>query len=398
MPVKEVLTNGRVPVKIWTDEVDDKSRAQLSNIASLPFIHHHVAAMPDVHLGIGATIGSVIATHKAIIPAAVGVDLGCGMVAARLSLTANELDEKALQKVFDQISRDVPVGRDQHRDERVLVEAAKPFEPGLKSLTDRHPELLKAFGKFSKWTNQMGTLGGGNHFIEVCLDETNQVWVMLHSGSRGIGNAIASYFIALARKDMERWMIQLPDRDLAYFPEGSEHFADYVEAVHWAQDYAMQNRTSMLELVLSALQRHLPPFTVTTEAVNCHHNYVAQEHHYGENVWVTRKGAIRARKGDLGIVPGSMGARSFIVRGLGNPESFCSSAHGAGRKMSRTAAEKKFTVADMVAQTQGVVCRKDKDVIDEIPGAYKDIDQVMANQADLTEILHTLKQVVCVKG
>jgi len=398
MPVKEVLTNGRVPVKIWTDEVDDKSRAQLSNIASLPFIHHHVAAMPDVHLGIGATIGSVIATHKAIIPAAVGVDLGCGMVAARLSLTANELDEKALQKVFDQISRDVPVGRDQHRDERVLVEAAKPFEPGLKSLTDRHPELLKAFGKFSKWTNQMGTLGGGNHFIEVCLDETNQVWVMLHSGSRGIGNAIASYFIALARKDMECWMIQLPDRDLAYFPEGSEHFADYVEAVHWAQDYAMQNRTSMLELVLSALQRHLPPFTVTTEAVNCHHNYVAQEHHYGENVWVTRKGAIRARKGDLGIVPGSMGARSFIVRGLGNPESFCSSAHGAGRKMSRTAAEKKFTVADMVAQTQGVICRKDKDVIDEIPGAYKNIDQVMANQADLTEILHTLKQVVCVKG
>jgi tRNA-splicing ligase RtcB len=398
MPIKEVMTSQRVPVKIWTDEVDDKSRAQLSNIASLPFIHHHVAAMPDVHLGIGATIGSVIATHKAIIPAAVGVDLGCGMVAARLSLTANEIDEKALQKVFDQISRDVPVGRDQHRDERVLVDAVKPFEPGLKSLTDRHPELLNAFGKFSKWTNQMGTLGGGNHFIEVCLDETNQVWVMLHSGSRGIGNAIASYFIALARKDMERWMIQLPDRDLAYFPEGSEHFADYVEAVHWAQDYAMQNRTSMLELVLAALQRHLPPFTVTTEAVNCHHNYVAQEHHYGENVWVTRKGAIRAREGDLGIVPGSMGARSFIVRGLGNPESFCSSAHGAGRKMSRTAAEKQFTVADMVAQTQGVICRKDKDVIDEIPGAYKDIDQVMANQADLTEILHTLKQVVCVKG
>ena len=398
MPVKEVLTAGRVPVKIWTDEVDDKSREQLRNLASLAFIHHHVAAMPDVHLGIGATIGSVIATHKAIIPAAVGVDLGCGMVAARLSITANELDEKALQKVFDQISRDVPVGRAQHRDERVLVDAARPFEPGLNALTDRHPELLKAFGKFSKWANQMGTLGGGNHFIEVCLDETNQVWVMLHSGSRGIGNAIASYFIGLARKDMERWIIQLPDRDLAYFPEGSEHFADYVEAVHWAQDYAMQNRTSMLELVLAALQRHLPPFTVTTEAVNCHHNYVAQEHHYGENVWVTRKGAIRARAGDLGIVPGSMGARSFIVRGLGNPESFCSSAHGAGRKMSRTAAAKQFTVADMVEQTQGVICRKDKDVIDEIPGAYKDIDQVMANQADLTEILHTLKQVVCVKG
>ena len=390
MPIQKILTDQRVPVKIWTDDIDERSLDQLRNIASLPFIHHHVAAMPDVHLGIGATIGSVIATHKAIIPAAVGVDIGCGMVAARLSITANELDEKSLQKVFNQISRDVPVGRAQHRHDRVLVDVARPFEAGLKSLTDRHPELLKAFGQDSKWINQIGTLGGGNHFIEVCLDESNQVWVMLHSGSRGIGNVIASYFIALARKDMERWMIQLPDRDLAYFPEGSEHFADYVEAVNWAQDYAMQNRRSMLELVLAAIKRHLPTFEVTSEAVNCHHNYVAMENHYGENVWVTRKGAIRAREGDLGIVPGRMGARSFIVRGRGNPESFCSSAHGAGRKMSRTAAEKQFTVADMVAQTQGVICRKDKDVIDEIPGAYKDIDQVMANQADLTEILHTL--------
>jgi len=398
MPVQQVLTNQRVPVKIWTDDVDERSKEQLGNIASLPFIHHHVAAMPDVHLGIGATIGSVIATHKAIIPAAVGVDLGCGMVAARLSITANDLDEKSLKKVFDQITRDVPVGRAQHPDKRILVEAAKPFEVGLKILTDRHPELLKAFGKFSKWTNQMGTLGGGNHFIEVCLDEADQVWVILHSGSRGIGNAIADYFIKLARKDMERWMINLPDRDLAYFPEGTEHFVDYVEAVHWAQEYAMQNRQSMLELVLSALARHLPPFVVTTEVVNCHHNYVAKEHHYGANVWVTRKGAIRARIGDIGIVPGSMGARSYIVSGKGNLESFCSSAHGAGRRMSRTAAEKCFTEADLAAQTAGVICRKDKGVLDEIPGAYKDIDQVMANQNDLTEILHTLKQVVCVKG
>jgi tRNA-splicing ligase RtcB len=398
MPVQQVLTNQRVPVKIWTDDVDERSKEQLENIASLPFIHHHVAAMPDVHLGIGATIGSVIATHKAIIPAAVGVDLGCGMVAARLSITANDLDEKSLKKVFDQVTRDVPVGRAQHADNRVLVEAGKPFEAGLKALTDRHPELLKAFGKFSKWTNQMGTLGGGNHFIEVCLDEADQVWVMLHSGSRGIGNAIADYFIKLARKDMERWMINLPDRDLAYFPEGTEHFVDYVEAVHWAQEYAMQNRQSMLELVLSALARHLPPFAMTTEVVNCHHNYVAKEHHYGANVWVTRKGAIRARIGDIGIVPGSMGARSYIVSGKGQPESFCSSAHGAGRRMSRTAAEKCFTEADLAAQTAGVICRKDKGVLDEIPGAYKDIDQVMANQNDLTEILHTLKQVVCVKG
>ena len=398
MPVQQVLTDQRVPVKIWTDDVDERSKAQLANIARLPVIHHHVAAMPDVHLGKGATIGSVIATHQAIIPAAVGVDIGCGMVAARLSITANDLDEKALKKVFDQISRDVPVGRGQHPDDRVLVDAARPFEPGLKALTDRHPPLLKAFGKFSKWMNQMGTLGGGNHFIEVCLDEADQVWVMLHSGSRGIGNAMADYFIQLARQDMERWMIQLPDRDLAYFPEGSEHFADYIEAVRWAQDYAMQNRQSMLDLVLAALARHLPPFAVTTEVVNCHHNYVAKENHYGANVWVTRKGAIRAREGDWGIVPGSMGTRSYIVRGKGNPESFCSSAHGAGRRMSRTAAEKQFTPADLVRQTAGVICRKDPGVLDEIPGAYKDIDQVMANQSDLTEILHTLKQVVCVKG
>ena len=398
MPIQQVLTSQRVPVNIWTDDVDERSKEQLLNIASMPFIHHHVAAMPDVHLGIGATIGSVIATHRAIIPAAVGVDLGCGMVAARLSITANELDEIALQKVFNQITRDVPVGRAQHRDNQVLVAAVQPFEPGLKTLTDRHPELLKTFGKFSKWMNQMGTLGGGNHFIEVCLDETNQVWVMLHSGSRGIGNAIADYFIKLARKDMERWMIQLPDRDLAYLPEGTEHFADYVTAVQWAQDYALQNRQSMLELTLSALARHLPAFTVTTEVVNCHHNYIAKEHHYDADVWVTRKGAIRARFGDLGIVPGSMGTRSYIVRGKGESESFCSSAHGAGRRMSRTAAEKTFTETDLAIQTTGVICRKDKCVLDEIPGAYKDIDQVMANQSDLTEILHTLKQVVCVKG
>lgn len=398
MPIKKVMTENHVPVKIWTDDVDDRSMEQLGNIAKLPFIHHHIAAMPDVHLGLGATIGSVIATHKAIIPAAVGVDIGCGMVAARLSITANDLDEKSLKKVFDQISLDVPVGRAQHADNRVLVDAVQPFEPGLKRLTDRHPELLKSFGKFSKWMNQMGSLGGGNHFIEVCLDEADQVWVMLHSGSRGIGNAIADHFIKLARKDMERWMINLPDRDLAYFPEGTEHFDDYVDAVHWAQEYAMQNRQCMLDLVLSALARHLPAFEVTTEAVNCHHNYVAHEHHYGANVWVTRKGAIRAREGDLGIVPGSMGAKSYIVRGKGNPESFNSSAHGAGRKMSRTAAEKAFTETDLANQTVGVICRKDKGVIDEIPGAYKDIDQVMANQNDLTEILHTLKQVVCVKG
>ncbi|MBK5968507.1 MULTISPECIES: RtcB family protein [Thiorhodovibrio] len=398
MPIRQVFTEGEKPVKVWTDDIDARSQAQLVNISTLPFIHHHVAAMPDVHLGIGATIGSVIATDKAIIPAAVGVDIGCGMAAARTSLTAEQIDEKGLKKLFDQISRDVPVGRAQHKDDRALNDAAEPFAAPLKAMTDKHPQLLKAFGRFSNWVNQIGTLGGGNHFIEVCLDESNRVWVMLHSGSRGIGNAIGHYFIELARRDMERWMIQLPDRDLAYLPEGTEHFDDYVEAVSWAQAYARENRDQMMRLVLAALARHLPEFRVTEEVVNCHHNYVDRENHFGANVWVTRKGAIRAREGDLGIIPGSMGAKSYIVRGKGNPESFCSCAHGAGRRMSRTAAEKQFKPADLEAQTQGVVCRKDKGVLDEIPGAYKDIDQVMANQSDLVEVVHTLKQVVCVKG
>ncbi|MBS0230049.1 MAG: RtcB family protein [Proteobacteria bacterium] len=403
MPIQHEITaqNGHAharPVKIWASVLDAYSERQLRNVAQLPIIHHHVAAMPDAHGGIGANVGSVLATREAIIPAAVGVDIGCGMIAARLSLRAEQLDEAALKRVFDQISRDVPVGRAQHRDRDVRVDAVRVFEPGLQRLTDKHPQLLKAFGKFSKWGNQIGTLGSGNHFIEVCLDEDGQVWVMLHSGSRGIGNAIGTYFIALARQDMERLQVNLPDRDLAYFPEGTPHFADYVEAVDWAQRYAMRNREEMLATVLAALRRHLPPFDVTTEAVNCHHNYVAYEHHFDADVWVTRKGAIRAGKGELGIVPGSMGTRSYIVRGLGNPDSFESSAHGAGRRMSRTQARHQFTAEDMVAQTQGVICRKDAGVVDEIPGAYKDIDEVMANQRDLTEVLHTLKQVVCVKG
>lgn len=400
MPVKQTFKHEhqRVPVKIWTDDVDEASKAQLALVAGLPFVHRHVAAMPDVHLGKGATIGSVIATRGAIIPAAVGVDLGCGMMAARLSLTADDVDEKALQKVFGAICRAVPVGRAQHRDADVLADAVRPFAQPLEDMCKKHPDVLKSFGKSSKWTHQMGTLGSGNHFIEVCLDEEQRVWMMLHSGSRGIGNALASYFIALAQRDMERWMIQLPHRDLAYFPEGTEHFDDYMQAVHWAQDYAQVNRECMLELALGALREFLPPFEITGEVVNCHHNYVAREHHYGENVWVTRKGAIRARAGDMGIVPGSMGARSYIVRGLGNEESFCSSAHGAGRRMSRSAAQKAFSEADLQAQTAGVICRKDGGVIDEIPGAYKDIDEVMANQSDLTEVVHTLRQLVCVKG
>jgi tRNA-splicing ligase RtcB len=398
MPVRQEISEGLVPVKVYTGEMEPAARAQLVNISRLPIVHHHVAAMPDVHLGIGATVGSVIPTKRAIIPAAVGVDIGCGMMATRLSLKANELDETSLKKVFGQISRDVPVGFEQHNDRDVRSDAAKRFQKPLKKILEKHAGIEKRRGRNSSWVHQLGTLGGGNHFIEVCLDESGGVWVMLHSGSRGIGNAIGSYFIELAKRDAERNQLQLPDRDLAYFPEGAKHFDDYVEAVGWAQDYARANREEMMDLVLEAMHRHLPAFEVTEKAVNCHHNYVERETHYGESVWLTRKGAIRARTGELGIIPGSMGARSYIVRGRGSAESFHSCAHGAGRRMSRNAAQKQFSLGDLAEQTAGVICRKDKGVIDEIPGAYKNIDEVMANQSDLVEVVHTLKQIICVKG
>jgi tRNA-splicing ligase RtcB (3'-phosphate/5'-hydroxy nucleic acid ligase) len=395
MPVRQEISEGLVPVKVYTGEIEPAARLQLVNISKLPVVHHHVAAMPDVHLGIGATVGSVIPTKQAIIPAAVGVDIGCGMMAAQLSLTAKDLDEASLRKVFNQISRDVPVGFGQHDDGR---DAARRFKKDLTRIMQKHPGIGKRVGRKSHWAQQLGTLGGGNHFIEICLDESDRVWVMLHSGSRGIGNAIGTYFIELAKKDAEKNNVALPDRDLAYFPEGAQHFDDYVEAVGWAQDYARANREEMMDLVLDALHLHLPPFDVTGAAVNCHHNYVERETHYGEKVWLTRKGAIRAGAGELGIIPGSMGARSYIVRGKGSAESFHSCAHGAGRRMSRNAAQKSFSLDDLAAQTEGVICRKDKGVIDEIPGAYKNIDEVMANQSDLVEVVHTLKQVVCVKG
>jgi tRNA-splicing ligase RtcB len=398
MPVRHEIVEGRVPVKIYTGEIEPAARAQLVNVSKLPVVHHHVAAMPDVHLGIGATVGSVIPTLHAIIPAAVGVDIGCGMIAARLSLDSSQLDEKGLRKVFDQISRDVPVGFEQHDDRDVRDHAARRFQKGLNRILDKHPAIEKRKGKKSSWVHQLGTLGGGNHFIELCLDESGRAWVMLHSGSRGIGNAIGTYFIELAKKDSQKNNVHLPDADLAYFPEGARHFDDYVEAVGWAQDYARANREEMMDLVLDAMRRHVPAFEVTGAAVNCHHNYVERERHFGEEVWLTRKGAIRARAGDLGIIPGSMGARSYIVRGKGAPESFHSCAHGAGRRMSRNAAQKSFSIEDLKKQTEGVICRKDKGVLDEIPGAYKDIDEVMTNQSDLVEVVHTLKQVLCVKG
>jgi tRNA-splicing ligase RtcB (3'-phosphate/5'-hydroxy nucleic acid ligase) len=291
------------------------------------------------------------------------------------------------------------VGFDKHSDRTALRSSVKPLAPRLAKIVDKHPEIQKMQREFrDTWVQQMGTLGGGNHFIEICLDEQQRVWVMLHSGSRGIGNAIGRHFIAEAREEMLRHHVHLPDLDLAYFREGSNLFDDYVEAVSFAQDYAWTNRHEMLELVLDVLRRHLPAFEATSEAINCHHNYVERETHFGERVYVTRKGAIRAREGELGIIPGSMGARSYIVRGKGNPESFSSCAHGAGRRMSRNEAKRRFSTRDLAEQTRGVECRKDKGVLDEIPGAYKDIDQVMENQNDLVEVVHTLKQVLCIKG
>lgn len=385
------------PVKIWTDEVEDAALTQLKNLARLPFIAGNgVAAMPDVHMGIGASVGTVIATDKAIIPAAVGVDIGCGMNAVRLSLKASDLPDSLLA-VRHQIERDVPLG------------AGGAHKPG----NIRHhmtAEQISGLGKIgavlgdtprlaAKAALQLGTLGSGNHFIELCIDENQDVWIMLHSGSRGVGNLIGRYFIEKAKRRMEQYFISLPDGDLAYLPEDTDDFNDYVEAVQWAQDYALENRRVMMEAVVAALRRHIPvEFTITQEAINCHHNYVERENHFGRNLWVTRKGAIRAREGDLGIIPGSMGQRSYIVRGKGNLESYCSCSHGAGRKMSRSEARRTFTVDDLKAQTEGVECRKDDAVLDEIPGSYKDIDVVMDNQRDLVEVVHVLKQVLCVKG
>ncbi len=402
MPVKIELNknagNGFKPVKIYTRDIENEALTQLKKIAELPIIHSHIAAMPDVHLGIGATVGAVIPTLNAIIPAAVGVDIGCGMSAVRLSVKSSQLPDN-LAAMRSAIERAVPVGLQAHKTVSIRESACKHMAAGVEWLFEKHPTVMKMLKQPNTlWTKQMGTLGSGNHFIEVCVDENKDVWIMLHTGSRGIGNAIGQYFIALAKKDMGKHIHKLPDKDLAYFTEGSEHFVDYVTAVNWAQEYARVNRNEIMGLVLRAIAPFLPKFHADRHAINCHHNYVSREHHFGADVLVTRKGAISAREGELGIIPGSMGAKSFIVRGKGNTDSFCSCAHGAGRKMSRTAARHAFSKEDLIAQTKGVECRKDKAVIDEIPAAYKDIDEVMHNQSDLIEVVHTLKQVLCIKG
>ena len=402
------------PIKAWTDGVPIESQAlqQVRNVAELPFIHQHVAVMPDVHWGMGATVGSVIPTHKAIIPAAVGVDIGCGMMAVRTSLSAGRLPDN-LGSLRDRIEANVPHGRTArggsgdkgswasvpddvaHTWTQAAFKQKSTLQEGLAHVVETAPKLGRAARRAP---SHLGTLGSGNHFIEICLDEQDRVWAMLHSGSRGIGNAIGRHFIEIAKRDMERFFINLPDSNLAYLPEGTDNFNHYVRAVSWAQRYAMVNREVMMERVLNALEKAVGKFERTDEAVNCHHNYVVRETHFGENVWLTRKGAVRAEEGDLGIIPGSMGARSYIVRGKGNAESFHSCSHGAGRVMSRTEAKRTFSVDDHKTATEGVECRKDSGVIDETPGAYKDIDAVMEAQKDLVEVVHTLKQVVCVKG
>lgn len=403
----QLIESGRgVPIKAWVKGVPLESEAeqQLCNVAALPIVFKWVAAMPDVHWGMGATIGSVIPTKGAIIPAAVGVDIGCGMMAVQTTLNARQLPD-SLRTIRSTIEQAVPHGRTnngQKHDRGAWWNIPQHHLKEWGRLKPTYDEILAKHPKLNRGNdvNHLGTLGTGNHFIEVCLDARESVWLMLHTGSRGVGNRIGTYFIELAKRDMRKWMRNLPDVNLSYLKEGTESFDDYVQAVQWAQDFAMTNRRLMMDNLVQAIREsgEVPLFETTQEVVNCHHNYVTVESHYGQDVWVTRKGAVRARTGDLGIIPGSMGTRSYIVRGKGNLESFHSCSHGAGRAMSRGEAKRRYTIADHERATKGVECRKDKGVLDETPGAYKPIDAVMLAQQDLVEIVHTLRQVVCVKG
>jgi len=410
--MRQFLGKTNVPVLGWTEHVpvDDKSLAQLLETAAMPFIHKHIAVMPDVHYGMGATVGSVIPTKGAIIPAAVGVDIGCGMNAVRTNLRAEHLPDN-LKDIRIAIEKAVPHGRttvgkkyDPSKDRGLWgdapdnnLNAYKHLHNGLQDiLTKQEDKLLDRAAKGA--VNQLGTLGTGNHFVELCLDEYNQVWIMLHSGSRGIGNRIGMHFIEKARNLCEKWFVNLPNKDLAFLPESIPEFDEYIEAVSWAQEFAKTNRAVMMSNVIQSIKGFFPDLEITKEAINCHHNYISRENHFGSNVWVTRKGAVRAREGDLGIIPGSMGAKSFIVKGKGNKDSFCTCSHGAGRVMSRMEAKRQVSIEEHIKDTEGVECRKDASVLDETPKAYKDIDAVMKSQEDLVEILHTLKQVVCVKG
>lgn len=402
-----VHETGRAPLKLWDSHAPFEPGAmqQLRNIAQMPFIHSHVAGMPDVHQGIGATVGSVIATKQAIVPAAVGVDIGCGMMAIRTSITAEMLPDNC-DDIRHDIERAVPKGFESSQTcnftkggwtvtpNRIAAVWNARFYQRYRSIIAKHPKIDGKTG------NQLGSMGGGNHFIELCLDEDGRVWVMLHSGSRGTGNRIGTYFIEKARNLFEQNKMDffLPDRDLAFLAEGTDLFNDYIEAMTFGQDYAMANRELMMERVMTVMRGHFPGMKTDKSAINCHHNYATKEHHFGENVWVTRKGAVRAREGDLGIIPGSMGTGSFIVRGLGNEDSFCSCSHGAGRVMSRSEAKRRIKLEDHIEAVKGISCRTDEHVIDESPAAYKSIEGVMAAQKDLVSVEHRLRQFVNIKG
>lgn len=403
---------GSALVKAWIDgvEYEDSARVQVEAMASLPFIHPYIAILPDVHMGFGATVGSVIPTRGAIVPSAVGVDIGCGMMAIRLPLRANELGD--LHALRSEIEAAVPHGRTDgggKNDRGAWGDAPAVVLDNYatrSSLANRYHNLTCDYPTLHHRgvVTQLGTLGTGNHFIELCVEEGAEphVWVMLHSGSRGVGNAIGSFFIEKAKRNMEKYFINLPNRDLAYIPEDTEEFNGYVRAVEWAQDYARANRQIMMTLVLGVLAKRFPQVSASLAdypaAVNVHHNYVARENHFGQNVWVTRKGAVRARLGEMGIIPGSMNTGSFIVRGKGNLDSLQSCSHGAGRKMSRTEARRRFTVEDVITQTAGNECRKDEGIIDELPQAYKSLNAVMEAQSDLVEIVYSLRALVTVKG
>lgn len=389
-----VFQVGGVPIKVWTDlaGVEPQALNQLGNISRIPGLFHHLAVMPDVHLGKGATVGSVVATERMVIPSAVGVDIGCGMYAMNTGLSASILDGK-LPAIRSALEACIPVGREQHVSPVPLAVTWLRWEQ-----FDTLPEKVQ--DRKSKAMCQIGTLGGGNHFIELCLDTTDTVWIMLHSGSRNIGKEIAEVHINEAKDLLKRYFIKLDDPDLAYLVEGSPEFAAYWRDLQWAQAYAKRNREAMAwqtRVILGLELGQNVPIVPILE-VDCHHNYAEREHHFGRDVIVTRKGAVRARVSDMGIIPGSMGTKSYIVRGKGHADSFCSCSHGAGRRMSRSEAKRIFTLDDVAAQTAGVECRKDAGIIDEAPGAYKDIDQVMAFQSDLVEIVATLKQVLVVKG
>lgn len=380
------------------DTIESQAIDQLKNIADMPFIHKHVAVMPDCHLGMGATVGSVIATKGAIIPAAVGVDIGCGMIAVKTKYFAKDLPDN-LQELREGIERRVPVSAGGYNNKitntaenRIMLLANKAIE------SNNSPELFD-----KKWIYQLGSLGSGNHFIEISLDENDQMWVVLHSGSRGIGNKMAMNHIKVAQKLMSDMHITLKDRDLAYLPENMPGFKEYISDLHWAQDFAKFNRDEMMDRVMTQLSYTFfnedgHQEEIELERINCHHNFTQMEHHFGKNVWITRKGAIQMQQGQLGVIPGSMGTRSYIVSGLANPMSFHSAPHGAGRRMSRTQAKKTFTMEDLEVAMKGIEFKHNEAFIDEIPGAYKDIDQVMENSKPLVEIKHVLRQILNIKG